>query len=102
MSEELKPQPDPAKSARHKPSTTRAEQINQAKEKLATADSEGRNRNPIVLDDTYSGLREDNRVVMRNAIALILKNFPAAPGGSTRSHLRSSPPLRLGFSDREE
>ena len=94
MSEELKPQPDPAKSARHKPSTTRAEQINQAKEKLATADSEGRNRNPIVLDDTYSGLREDNRVVMRNAIALNLENFRAAPEGFTPRPARSFPPLR--------
>lgn len=94
MSEELKPQPDPAKSARHKPSTTRAEQINQAKEKLATADSEGRNRNPIVLDDTYSGLREENRVVMRNAIALNLENFRAAPEGFTPRPVRSFPPLR--------
>ena len=72
MSEELKPQPVLATSARHKPSTTRAEQINQAKEKLATADSEGRNRNPIVLDDTYSGLREENRVVMRLSLIHIL------------------------------
>ena len=94
MSEELKPQPDPSKSAQHKPSTTRAEQIDQAKAKLAGADSEGRNRNPLVLDDTYSDLRENNRVVMRNAIALNLDNFRAAPEGFNPRPVRTFPPLR--------
>lgn len=94
MSEELKPQPDPSKSAQRKPSTKRAEQIEQAKAKLAPADSEGRNRNPLVLDDTYNDLRENNRVVMRNAIALNLDTFRAAPEGFNPRPVRTFPPLR--------
>lgn len=94
MSEELKPQPDPSKSAQRKPSTKRAEQIDQAKAKLAMADSEGRNRNPLVLDDTYSDLRDNNRVVMRNTIALNLDNFRAAPEGFNPRPMRTFPPLR--------
>jgi hypothetical protein len=73
---------------------TRAAQIQQAKEKL-TADSEGHNRNPITLDETYSGLREDNRVVMRNTIALNLDNFRAAPEGFTARPAHTYPPLRV-------
>lgn len=94
MSEELKPQPDPGKSAQHKPAEKRAEQVRQAKEKLTAADSEGVNRNPIVLDETYSELRENNRVVMRNTIALNLDNFRAAPAGFTPRPVRPHPPLR--------
>jgi GT2 family glycosyltransferase len=94
MSDELKPKPDSAKSAQRKSTETRAAQIQQAKEKL-TADSEGHNRNPITLDETYSGLREDNRVVMRNTIALNLDNFRAAPEGFTARPAHTYPPLRV-------
>lgn len=94
MSEELKPQPDPSKSAQRKSAEKRAQQVRQAKEKLSAADSDGKNRNPIVLDDTYSGLREDNRVVMRNTIALNLDNFRAAPEGFAPRPTRTYPPLR--------
>jgi GT2 family glycosyltransferase len=94
MSDELKPQPDSTKSAQRKSVETRTAQVQQAKEKLTAADSEGRNRNPITLDDTYSGLREDNRVVMRNTIALNLDNFRAAPEGFTARPARTYPPLR--------
>ena len=94
MSDELKPQPDATKSAQRKSVETRAAQIEQAKEKLTAADSEGRNRNPITLDDTYSGLRDDNRVVMRNTIALNLDNFRAAPEGFVARPARTYPPLR--------
>ena len=94
MSDELKPQPDATKSAQRKSVETRAAQIEQAKEKLTAADSEGRNRNPITLDETYSGLREDNRVVMRNTIALNLDNFRAAPEGFAARPARTYPPLR--------
>lgn len=94
MSEQLKPQPGPNKSTQRKSAEKRAEQVRQAKEKLSTADSDGKNRNPIVLDDTYSGLREDNRVVMRNTIALNLDNFRAAPEGFTPHPTRTYPPLR--------
>jgi GT2 family glycosyltransferase len=37
------------------------------------------NVNPIVLDETYNELREENRVVMRRTIAINLENFRAAP-----------------------
>lgn len=93
MSEELKPQPDSTKSAQRKPAEKRAEQVRQAKEKLTAAESDGKHRNPIVLDDTYSGLREDNRVVMRNTIALNLDNFRAAPEGFSARPTRTYPPL---------
>lgn len=40
---------------------------------------EAKNVNPIVLDETYHELREENRVVMRRTIAINLENFRAAP-----------------------
>ena len=43
------------------------------------APSAAKNVNPIVLDDTYQELREQNRVVMRRTIAVNLDNFRAAP-----------------------
>lgn len=94
MTEESKAQPDSGKSVQRKAAAKRAAQVRQAKEKLTAADSDGKNRNPIVLDDTYSGLRENNRVVMRNAIALNLDNFRAAPEGFTPRPTRTYPPLR--------
>ena len=94
MSEELKPQPDSSKSAQRKSAEKRAEQVRKAKEKISAADSDGKNRNPLVLDDTYSELRDDNRVVMRNTIALNLDNFRAAPEGFIPRPTRSYPPLR--------
>ena len=44
-----------------------------------TTPAAAKNVNPIVLDDTYHGLREENRVVMRRTIAVNLDNFRAAP-----------------------
>ena len=38
-----------------------------------------KNVDPILLDETYHSLREDNRVVMRRTIAVNLDNFRAAP-----------------------
>ncbi len=38
-----------------------------------------KNVDPILLDETYHGLREENRVVMRRTIAVNLDNFRAAP-----------------------
>ena len=38
-----------------------------------------KNVDPILLDETYHGLREENRVVMRRTIAVNLGSFRAAP-----------------------
>jgi GT2 family glycosyltransferase len=92
MSDELKAQPEAAKPVQRKPAAVRAAQSQQAKRNAA--DSDGHNRNPITLDATYSGLREDNRVVMRNTIALNLDNFRAAPEGFVARPTRTFPPLR--------
>ena len=78
MAEELKPKPDPSKSAQRKSADERKQQVEQAKARLAETEGGGQNRNPIVLDDTYSELRENNRVVMRHTIALNIDNFRAA------------------------
>ena len=48
---------------------------------------------PISLDETYSGLRDDNRVVMRRAIALNLDSFRAAPDNFDPRPQRDYPPL---------
>lgn len=53
----------------------------------------GGNSNPITLDETYSGLRDDNRVVMRHTIALNLDSFKAAPENFVARPAHSYPPL---------
>lgn len=52
-----------------------------------------KNVNPIVLDETYQGLREENRVVMRRTIAVNLDNFRAAPDDFAPRPVRQFPPL---------
>jgi GT2 family glycosyltransferase len=59
----------------------------------AAAKSEPKNVNPIVLDETYHGLREENRVVMRRTIAINLDNFRAAPENFDPRPLRQYPEL---------
>jgi GT2 family glycosyltransferase len=55
--------------------------------------SQGGNVNPIVLDETYHGLREENRVVMRRTIAINLDNFRAAPDNFDPRPQRTYPTL---------
>lgn len=50
--------------------------------------------NPIVADETYGGLREANRVVMRHQIALNLDNFRAAPEDFQPRRTASFAPLQ--------
>jgi GT2 family glycosyltransferase len=52
-----------------------------------------KNVNPIVLDETYHGLREENRVVMRRTIAVNLENFRAAPENFDPRPQRNYPAL---------
>ena len=66
------------KTPRKKSAQERQQQVDQAQQRLA-ASSQGANANPITLDETYSGLREENRVVMRHTIALNIDSFRAAP-----------------------
>lgn len=94
MADELKPLPDSSKSEQKKPAHTRKSQAEQAKEKLAQSDGAPKNVNPIVLDDTYSELREDNRVVMRRTIAINLENFRAAPDNFDPRPRRQHPDLQ--------
>ena len=94
MAEELKPKPDASKSAQRKSTDERKQQIEQAKSRLAESEGAGQNRNPIVLDETYSELRENNRVVMRHTIALNIDNFRAAPEDFDPRPARTFPPLQ--------
>lgn len=94
MAEELKPKPDTSKSAQRKSADERKQQVEQAKARLAETEGGGQNRNPIVLDDTYSELRENNRVVMRHTIALNIDNFRAAPEDFDPRPERTFPPLQ--------
>jgi len=94
MTEELKPTPDPAKSEQVKSAQKRQAQVDMAKARLTQADSGGKNANPITLDETYSELRDDNRVVMRRAIALNLDSFRAAPADFDPRPQRAYPALQ--------
>lgn len=93
MAEELKPTPDPAKSEKKKPARKRKAQAEEAKARLETKASTPQNVNPIVLDEIYSSLRDDNRVVMRRAIALNLESFRAAPDEFSARPQRNYPAL---------
>ncbi|MFO7632957.1 MAG: glycosyltransferase family 2 protein [Caldilinea sp.] len=94
MSELSNPPPASTTPARRKPEEKRIAQVDQAKQKLAATEAQGQHRNPIVLDDTYSELRENNRVVMRHDIALNIDNFRAAPEDFAPRPVRAYPPLR--------
>ena len=58
-----------------------------------TTPAAAKNVNPILLDDTYHGLREENRVVMRRTIAVNLDNFRAAPENFDPRPQRNYPDL---------
>jgi len=81
MAEEFKPKVDTSKSESVKSAMKRQAQVNKGKKKLAEAaraDAPAPRANPIVADETYGGLREANRVVMRHTIALNIADFKAA------------------------
>lgn len=78
----------------HKPEKKRALQIEQARKKHTESRAAEPHRNPIVLNETYSELRERSRVVMRHNIALNLDAFRAASEEFTPRPARTYPPLR--------
>lgn len=97
MSDNLKPTPDPTKSAASKTPEERAAQIRQARTRIAQRAAEGDtavHNNPVVTDETYGALSEENRVVMRHQIALNIENFRAAPEAFTQRPIRSYPALQ--------
>ncbi|CAN5704087.1 hypothetical protein BH10CHL1_BH10CHL1_21620 [soil metagenome] len=91
--ESLKPTPDESKSAAVKPIEVRQAQIRKGKERVSQG-SKGVNANPIVSDETYGGLREENRVVMRHQIALNIESFRAAPDDFMARPQRTYPSLQ--------
>ena len=96
MTDELKQVADngaPAKKqTRKKSAQAQQEQVDQ--ERSDESSSHGVNANPITLDETYSGLREDNRVVMRHTIALNIESFRAAPQNFAARPERTYSPLQ--------
>ncbi len=97
MSDNLKPTPNPAKSAESKTPEMRAAQIRQARARIAQRAEEGDvtvHNNPVVNDETYGALSEANRVVMRHQIALNIENFRAVPEAFTAHPNRNYPVLQ--------
>jgi GT2 family glycosyltransferase len=91
--DQFKAKIDPSKSEKRKSADKRAAQVRQGKARLAQSGGGG-NLNPIVTDETYGGLREENRVVMRHQIALNLDSFRAAPDDFVARPVREFPPLQ--------
>lgn len=94
MTDELKPTPDPAKPKRRMPKPEQLAEADTAKANPAPGSSEGKNANPITLDETYSELRDENRVVMRRTIAINLESFRAAPADFDPRPQRTYPSLQ--------
>lgn len=70
------PTPDPSRSESVKSAAARREQAELARKRVQERDGEKTpHENPIVNDETYGSLREDNRVVMRHTIALNIDSF---------------------------
>lgn len=65
-----------------------------ATEGETTPGSAGANSNPVVNDQTYGSLRNEERVVMRQQIALNIENFRAAPDAFVARPMHTYPPLR--------
>lgn len=102
MSDESTPKPDSAKPAKTPKKTKTAEGLSRnardkATERDGTEKNAGRtgaNSNPVVNDETYGSLREENRVVMRHQIALNLESFRAAPETFVARPQHTYPTLR--------
>jgi len=81
-------------SARAKSDALRAVQREEG-QKRVEAGAKNSKANPIVEDKTYGELNEDNRVVMRHAIALNIDNFKASTEGFEARPQREYPPLEV-------
>lgn len=103
MSEESKSTGDPTPNTAKPDSAAtdadaRQAQRHKARAKVAARNSEsgtaGANSNPVVNDETYGTLHEEDRVVMRHQIALNIENFRAAPDAFVSRPQRTYPALR--------
>jgi GT2 family glycosyltransferase len=93
--EVFKPAPDPSRSESVKPAEIRRQQAQVGRQRVEAKANDGTVReNPIVNDETYGSLREDNRVVMRHTIALNIENFRAASEEFEPRPERVYPPLQ--------
>lgn len=84
---------DPSRSEEVKSADQRKEQVEQARRRLAERGDTVSHANPIVSDETYGSLREDNRVVMRHTIALNIDAFRAASDDFDARPVRAFPEL---------
>lgn len=83
----------PAKKA--KSAAKRQEQVEQAQQRLAAQEARAaKSINSIVGDETYGSLQQENRVVMRHAIALNIDSFRAAPEDFVARPARDYPQLQ--------
>jgi GT2 family glycosyltransferase len=87
---------DPSRSEESKPADVRKEQAERARKRLAERGESSGRANPIVGDETYGTLREDNRVVMRHTIALNIDSFRASSDAASPRGQRSFPDLVAG------
>lgn len=85
-----RPQSD---STRAKSDELRAAQRQEGQRRVE-AGAKNSKANPIVEDETYGELNEDNRVVMRHAIALNIDSFKASTEGFEARPQREYPPLQ--------
>ena len=84
---------EPSKPADGKSAQMQAKQRKEALAKVA-ASAQNQRGNPVVEDDTYGDLRQDDRVVMRHSIALNIDSFRAASDDFVARPAQSFPPLQ--------
>ncbi|MCB0084265.1 MAG: glycosyltransferase family 2 protein [Caldilineaceae bacterium] len=80
-------------SPKRKSAKKRAVQREQGQAKVA-AGAKNTRSNPVVADETYGDLRQDNRVVMRHSIALNIDNFKPASDDFVPRATQTYPPLQ--------
>ncbi len=97
MSDDFKPTINPSKPSKSeevKSAEKRQQQVEQGRGRVAKRGNAASTRmNPIVNDETYGGLREENRVVMRHNIALNLDSFKASTDDFVVAPSRDYPAL---------
>lgn len=90
----FRPAPDPSRSESKKSARVRKKQAEIGKQRVQDrADDATPRENPIVNDETYGALLEDNRVVMRHKIALNLDSFRSSSDEFTARPERTWPAL---------
>lgn len=83
-----------ARTVREKSEEIRAAQREKGQQRVESG-AKHLKANPIVEDKTYGDLSENNRVVMRHAIALNIDNFKPSTDGFEARPERTYPPLQV-------